>query len=223
MVVVSSLTDGALPDAAAHHLRRVLRRGSGDPVVLCDGVGSWAPARLGDGAAAVEAVGDVTFVPAPVRTTTVAVALVKGDRPDAVVRHLTELGVGRIVPMVTERTVVRWSGSKATTAHERLVRVATESCQQCRRTHVPEVTELASFDGVVATLEREGNPFGLAVPGGRTSANSLDALLVGPEGGWTDAELGRVQRHVDIGPHVLRAETAAIAAGVAVVGALGTR
>ncbi len=84
--------------------------------------------------------------PPPAPTITVAFALVKGERPELVVQKLTELGVDRIVPFLAERSVVRWEPDKAERNATRLRRVAVEAAMQCRRTWLPEVAALATFD-----------------------------------------------------------------------------
>ena len=132
----------------------------------------------------------------------------KGDRPELVVQKLTELGVDRIVITSSERSVVRWDGERAERHRRRLEKVSVEALQQCRRLWLPriELIPLASLlaDGAVLA-DMDGDR---SVEVGRT-------VVVGPEGGWTDRERAEASRPaVALGPHVLRAETAAIAAGV---------
>jgi 16S rRNA (uracil1498-N3)-methyltransferase len=144
----------------------------------------------------------------------VAVALVKGERPELVVQKLTELGVDRIALFDAARSVVRWDVDKVARNVERLRRVAREAAMQCRRARLPVVdapvpfTELVARPGV-AVATRDGEPPSLAWP----------TVCVGPEGGWTDDELALAPHRVALGDHVLRAETAAIGAGV-LLGAL---
>jgi 16S rRNA (uracil1498-N3)-methyltransferase len=190
-----------------HHLARVLRLRSDELFTISDGAGAWRTARW-TGDEIPEVVSEVRKVPPPVRQVAVGFALVKGDRPELVVQKLTELGVDVIVPFVAERSVVRWDEAKAATAANRLNKVAREAAMQCRRCHLPRVEPLASFErcagapGVVLA-ERGGPP---------PSADVL-GVLVGPEGGWSPDEL-RGRPTVGLGDHVLRAETAAITAGV---------
>ena len=147
--------------------------------------------------------------PPPTPPIAVAFALVKGERPELIVQKLTEVGVDRIVPFLADRSVVRWDDARAERHHQRLLRVAREAAMQCRRTWWPEVAETSRFD-VVAAL-----PGAVAAERGGP-APSLDhpVVLVGPEGGWSDDERDRLPGSVGLGPTVLRAETAAIAAGV---------
>ena len=126
-----------------------------------------------------------------------------------VVQKLTEVGVDRIVPFLADRSVVRWDGAKAVRHHQRLARIAREAAMQSRRTWWPEVAEITRFDLATALpgavgAERDGAPPSLDHP----------TVLVGPEGGWSHEERARLPGLVGLGPTVLRAETAAIAAGV---------
>ena len=85
---------------------------------------------------------------------TVAFAPIKGERPEWVVQKLTELGIDRIVPLRSERSVVRWTAQRGQAAVERLRRVAREAAAQCRRVWLPEVAETVAF----ADLAMLGGP-----------------------------------------------------------------
>ena len=141
-----------------------------------------------------------------------AFAPTKGDRPEWAVQKLTELGVDTIVPLVAARSVVRWSGERAVSAVERLRRVAREAAMQSRRARLPVVEEVAPFS-IVA--RRTGAA--VAVAGGEPPSLASPLVLVGPEGGWDDEELGAGLPTVGLGPGVLRTETAAVAAGTLLV------
>jgi 16S rRNA (uracil1498-N3)-methyltransferase len=193
-----------------HHLERVRRVRPGDPVSVTDGRGGWRWCRFGS---ELEPDGPVEHDQVPEPRITVAFAIVKGERPELVVQKLTELGVDRIVPFVAERSVVRWEPEKATRQVERLRRVASEAAMQCRRTWWPRVDELATFAEVcrlpgAAGAELGGEPPDLRFP----------TLLIGPEGGWADAERAALPALVGLGSTVLRAETAAIAGAALLVG-----
>ena len=206
MVLVGDLARPELDDASAHHLTRVLRLRPGDPLVVADGAGRWAAAVLGSDAT-VTSTGPVLSAPAPTPALTVAFALVKGDKPELVVQKLTELGIDRIVPFRAERSVVRWDDAKAGKAVARLRAVAASAAAQCHRPWLPEVTEVADLAALVgqgaALADRDGPPPALAHP----------LVAVGPEGGWSEAEQALSAPRVGLGPHVLRAETAAVTAG----------
>jgi 16S rRNA (uracil1498-N3)-methyltransferase len=227
LVFVTDLPEGAEPcwidGPDGHHLQRVRRLGVDERVVVADGTGRWIPTRvaeLGDGAIRVEPIGAACDEPVLVPELTVAFAPAKRDHGSEVTHQLVELGVDRIVPLQTERGVVRWDGERGAKQLERLRRVAREASMQCQRARVPEVAapcspaELATRRGVVLA-----DPHGQPVS--RASLPDGDAwiVLVGPEGGFAPAEItafGECPR-LAIGPHVLRAVTApaAVAAALA--------
>jgi 16S rRNA (uracil1498-N3)-methyltransferase len=189
----------------------VLRLGAGDEITVCDGRGGWRACRLGP---ALEPVGAVVRDPRPSPEIAVAFAPVKGDRPEWAVQKLTELGVDRIMPFSAARSVVRWDGERAARQAERFRRVTRDAAMQCRRTWLPDVEEVVTFDDVAARpgavlADREGGPPALAA----------GPVLVGPEGGWSPEELACGLPRMALGDHVLRAETAAVAVA-ALLGAL---
>jgi 16S rRNA (uracil1498-N3)-methyltransferase len=202
---VDDLEQPVLGDADAHHLGRVRRLRPGDPLVLGDGRGGVRAARFGD---PPQPDGPVTRVPKPAPAITVAFALTKGDRPEVAVQKLTEVGVDVIVPFVSARTVVRWDDQKAVRHVERWRVIAREAAAQAHRPWLPTVAELARFDEVAALPGAA-----LAHPDGSAPTLGHPTLLVGPEGGWDPAEEAAPLARVRLGPHVLRAETAAIVAG----------
>lgn len=186
-----------------HHLLRVLRLRPGEAVSVADGRGGWVPCTFGaDGT--LEPAGEVVVVPAPEPALTVALGVPKGDRPEWAVQKLTELGVDHIVVLSTDRGVVRWEGERGAKHLARLGEVARAAARQSRRLRIPSVT------GPVAL--RAQPDLALAEPGGASPSLDHPAVAVGPEGGWSPAELeGRPT--VSLGPNVLRSETAAVVAG----------
>ena len=215
-VFVADPVDPELVDADRHHLERVLRLRPGDEITVCDGAGRWRRCRLGGSrGGALEPVGEIEVEPRPSPAITVGFALTKGERPEWTVQKLTELGVDRIVPFVAERSVVRWDEPRAATQSERWRRVSREAACQSRRAWLPQVDAVTTFAAVVAEpgaalAERGGDPPSLVHP----------LVLVGPEGGWSEAELTLAHRlpRVGLGPQVLRAETASVVAGAFLCG-----
>lgn len=221
--------DAAVPlDATTvHHLRRVLRRDDAADLELCDGAGWTAPARLaGDHATTTAPAGRH---PAPRPPVTVVHALCKGRVLDEVVRVLTELGVARLVPVVTARTVARPTGERAARAVARWQAVADAAVAQARRPHRLVVAPVAALDALPADLDaggpgalrlvaHPGAPTGLAtaVRGGGTAAVDRCTVAVGPEGGLADDEVAGLAAGgwapVHLGAGVLRAEHAATVA-----------
>jgi 16S rRNA (uracil1498-N3)-methyltransferase len=205
---VVDLDAPALDDVDRHHLERVLRLRAGEVVTVSDGRGRWRACRFATGGQ-LEVDGAVVVEPEPAPVLTIGFALVKGERPEWVVQKLTEVGVDRIVPFVAERSVVRWDDAKAARNHERLVQVAREAAMQSRRVWLPSVEPVTGF----AELAAEPG-VALAERGGDAPSLDRPAVLIGPEGGWSDAERSLARATVGLGTTVLRAETAAIAAAV---------
>jgi 16S rRNA (uracil1498-N3)-methyltransferase len=153
----------------------------------------------------------VVEVPPPAREVAVGFTLIKSGRSELVVQKLTELGVDRILLLAAERSVVRWDDGKVAANLERLARVVRESGMQSRRVRLPVLESLQRV-----SVAAQGPGVAMAEPGGSGLDGDVGLLLIGPEGGWTDAELGD-RRRVGLGSTVLRAETAAIAAGALMV------
>lgn len=177
----------------------------GDVLTVSDGAGGRRACRFGP---ELEPVGEVERVPRPQPLVTVAFAVVKGERPEWAVQKLTELGVDRIVPLQTARSVVRWPLGESVAQLARLRRVAREAAVQSRRSWLPVVDGVAPFAAVAAEPGAA-----LAHPGGGPPSLDRPTLLVGPEGGWNGDELAAGPALVSLGPSVLRAETAAVVAG----------
>lgn len=196
----------------AHHLARVLRIRVGERFVAFDGTGVEAEAEvlsvgpqvharvLGTRRPDVEAPRDVTLY----------LALVKGERFDWAVEKATELGVARIVPLETERTEVRDPGEAR---RKRWQRLAASAAAQSGRVRVPEVAAPEKLPLALADAPR---PAVLLAPGGGAFPAHPSALFIGPEGGFTEAEVEAARasgvQPVGLGPRILRVETAALAA-----------
>lgn len=189
-----------------HHLRRVLRLRDGDVVSITDGQGRWclAAAIVDGNALRLEATAPVVVEPAPTRTVTIAAAMPKGDRLDWMVQKVTELGVDRLVLLHAEHSVVRWKPDRIEHQLARLQRIADEALRQSRR--VMRMT----IDAPVAATDVLGR-FVVAEPGGRKLRADDIAVAVGPEGGWSASELAACRDRIDLGPTILRTETAAVA------------
>ena len=217
-VLVSNLDSPELEPDDLHHLQRVLRLRVGQEVCATDGAGGWRSCAF-SASHELEALGETHQELAPEYPVTVGFAVVKGERPELIVQKLTELGVDRIWPFMAQRSVVRWDEEKTVKQLERLRRVARESCAQSRRLWLPEVgfapdstrpgraERLASFEQV------RNSGAVLANMGGSALKRADRIVLVGPEGGWDSGEAEGASC-VTLGEHVLRAETAAITAGV---------
>ena len=218
-----------LPETAGHHVLRVLRLRAGDALTVFDGRGGEYRATLvlRVSRAAVEV--DVGAHDPVERESTLAVELVqgicKGDRMDLVVQKATELGVGTIRPVVCERTVVKLDAARAERRIAHWRAIAVHAAQQSGRTRVPEVAGVEDL-GAWLARGRAGQAFVLS-PRAGASLSDLEPpapgepvrLLVGPEGGLSPREVERAAAAgfagLRLGPRVLRTETAALAALVA--------
>jgi len=207
LVFVDDVDDPGLHERDRHHLARVLRLRSGDALCVCDGRGRWRTASFGE---PLGGLGPVNHTPAPSPALTVAVAMAKGSRTELVVRKLTELGVDTIALLHTERSVVRWSSADTPGRLERMERVAREAAMQSRRLWLPTVVGPLSASEVVT---QGGASVAMAEPGGSALGAGITTVLVGPEGGWSPAELALDVPTVGLGRTVLRIETAAMAVG----------
>ena len=210
-----------------HHLLRVLRIKPGDALECVDGQGcSYAghvvrrsPREL------VVAIGSPLAEAERALQLTLAQALIKLDRFEWVVQKATELGVDRIVPLVTARTVIRPSIGSSERRLERWRRIIRESAMQCGRRRVPAIESPQSFERALAgasggcctimpTLVGKPVPLAEGLSGVRGAASVV--LLVGPEWDFTPEEAAQAARSgavlVSLGPLILRSETAALAA-----------
>jgi 16S rRNA (uracil1498-N3)-methyltransferase len=206
----------------AHHLGRVLRAAVGDVVQAVDASGQLLSVRLtaiGARRAEGAVVARARLATESPLHLTLAQGIPKGDKMETVIRMTTELGVSRVIPLITARTVVRLEPSRWGARRARWQRVAKEAAQQCGRAVVPEVAppcELAVWrheaqdDGLLVCFWEEEQR-GLA---GRLPADAGPrvTVVVGPEGGLTASEVGELSAAgalvAGLGPRLLRTETA---------------
>lgn len=218
-----------LPVAAAAHVARVLRLAAGDALALFDGRGAEHEARIEaiKGGRVEVLVGarraGTAGRESPLRVTLLQ-ALARGEKMDWVLQKATELGVARIVPVATERSVVQLDGERADRRIAHWQGVVAAACEQCGRNRLPEILPPARLEAACAAstatlklLLAPGATASLAaVAASATRAANGLALLIGPEGGLADAEQAVAMRAgfqpVSFGPRVLRTETASIAA-----------
>ncbi|MEX2100206.1 MAG: RsmE family RNA methyltransferase [Acidimicrobiia bacterium] len=212
-----------------HHLQRVRRLRAGEVMTVADGYGRWRVYEVvdaGEGTLHLRATSGFEHEAPLAPALAVACSLTKGDRPELVVQKLTELGVDRVVFVEAERSVVHWNESRARTAMTRLGRVAREAGAQSRRARLPTLDgpvsprELAGHPGLVVSDVTGVTADAFAVPSLPFASHPEWLVAIGPEGGFTGPELeafGAAPR-LAVGPYVLRAETAAIAAAAALAG-----
>ncbi|MFV0307108.1 MAG: RsmE family RNA methyltransferase [Desertimonas sp.] len=208
-VVVADVARPALDDADDHHLRRVLRLRDGAAVTVTDGAGAWRPCRWCGDTLSVD--GEIERVAPPATPVTIAVAPPKGDRLDWLVQKVTEIGVDHIALLDADHSVVRLRGERAGRQVERLERIARQAVMQSRRVFVPKIASAVRACDVLPTMVA-------AEPGGPPPGADDRAIAIGPEGGWSDRELGAATATVSLGPNILRVETAAVVAAVLIGG-----
>ncbi|HLH46067.1 MAG TPA: 16S rRNA (uracil(1498)-N(3))-methyltransferase [Acidimicrobiales bacterium] len=208
-VFVPDLEGPALDEADRHHLGRVLRLRSGEAVSASDGRGGWRPCRW-DGAA-LSPDGPIERSPSPQPAVTVAFAVPKGDRAEWAVQKLAEVGADRIIPLLADRSVVRWDAERGDRHTARWAAVARQAAMQSRRLWLPRV------EGPCAVSDIAGPGAALAEPGGAPPTLRHPTALIGPEGGWSERELASGLPTVGLGPTVLRTETAAVVAAALLV------
>jgi len=217
-----------LPPDATSHLVQVLRARSGDELILFNGDGREFSGAIqtARGARVSVAVGDARTVD---RESPFAITLVqcvpRGDRMDFIVQKATELGVARIVPVLSQRSVVRLDKAQGQSKAVHWRAVAVSACEQCGRNRIPAVEPPQPLLNYLGESAAGGGPklvfepdfAASAAPAAPVRGGAVE-IAIGPEGGFAADELEAFRvagySRVGLGPRVLRAETAAIAAVV---------
>ena len=219
-------TEFPLPAQAGEHVARVLRMTAGDTLVLFNGDGHDYAATITtigkrEVSVRVEASEPVNNE-SPLRLT-LAQGIARGEKMDLIVQKATELGVARIVPLHTERSEVKLDASRA---EKRLIHwraVAESACEQSGRAMVPEIVPALSLEAWLRDLPADDGALRLALlPEGTVQARGLSfpssggVLVVGPEGGLGERDVGSLNaaafHGLRLGPRILRTETAGLAA-----------
>ena len=213
-----------LAGAEAHHLLHVMRAKVGTRVTLFDGSGWQFDAvveRTGRSEAELTIAGRQEIDREAQIAVTLGVALPKGDRQKWLVEKLVELGVARLVPLETERGVAQ----PLENALERLRRGVIEACKQCGRNRLMAIAKPKAWrefleENETTTCRLVAHPGQEPLRG--QSPGGIAILAVGPEGGFTDEEvslaIAQGWQPVDLGPRILRVETAAISLAARVIG-----
>jgi 16S rRNA (uracil1498-N3)-methyltransferase len=231
-----------LPPEAANYLRNVLRLKAGDGVLVFNGRdGEWQASLAGTGKRLALAVGEQARPQPPAPDLHYLFAPIKHARLDYMVQKAVELGASRLQPVITQHTQV------ARVNLERMRANVIEAAQQCGILNLAEVAEPLSFDAMLARLAAERmlvfcdeeaalkDPVA-ALGGGRAPPSAVVpveaqhhaplAVLIGPEGGFAEAERAALVKRANtvrlsLGPRILRADTAAVAALTLVQSVLG--
>lgn len=222
LFVEQTLDAGALitiEGNAAHYLGKVMRVREGDTIILCDNAtGEWAArvSEAGKRSVALEII-DRLRPREDVPDLWLCSALLKKDRFDLVLEKATELGAARIQPVITRRCVADKLNL------ERARAITTEAAEQCARTALPQLSEPMKIDALLKDWPADRTLFFADEEGGVPAAAAFgerlgpSAILIGPEGGFDDAERTAIRAHaqalpITLGPRILRGETAAMAA-----------
>lgn len=216
-------TSIALEPRPSQHIARVLRMRAGDELVLFDGAGAEHPSTIAsiDKKSVHAQVGPArredTASPLAIH---LGIALSRGERMDWVVQKATELGVCAISPLFTGRVEVKLAGERAEKKLRHWRQVAISACEQCGRNTLPDINAVRNIDSWLADTNADRR-FVLHHRALRDNSASAEtpasvALLIGPEGGLSDAEIQRAEQAgyeaLRLGPRVLRTETAPLAA-----------
>lgn len=220
-LIADTLT--ALDEQAAHHAAKVLRLREGDAVTLFDGTGGEYPGRIaeiGKHNVAVQLGAHLDRECETPLDVTLAQAISAGEKMDFTLQKATELGIARIQPLASERSVVKLSGERADKRVAHWQGVVISACEQCGRNRIPPVSPIRPYTdwlgeelpGLRLMLSPEAEQGLRDLP----RPNQPVTLLIGPEGGFSAAEASAA-RHakftpVRLGTRILRTETAALAA-----------
>jgi len=225
----------SLSKEETHHLVHVLRLMPGDEVFVFDGCGNEyrCIVRAESGSRAkLEVVWPLSDVVESPVWLTLAQSLAKSDKFDLIVQKATELGVSRIIPLTTEHADVRVSRDQGNRRLDRWRRISLEALKQCGRRRLVEITQPITVKTLLEAEDR-GSLLVFSEKGGTSIAAALRragtrhdlTILIGPEGGWSHAELALLNDRgvtaVSLGPRILRTETAALVAITLVQHSLG--
>lgn len=220
LFVRQPLTEGAeveLDRGQTNYLANVMRLSDGDRLLLFDGhSGEWmASIAASDRKKMALVVEQKTREPEPIPDVCLAFAPVKRAQTDWLVEKATELGAARLLPVITQRTIVD------RVRLDRLEAIAIEAAEQCGRTRLPGIAEPMPLKRFLEGRDPKRPLYFADEAGGAPAAEAFKpggaTLLTGPEGGFTDEERASIRAApkavaISLGPRILRAETAALAA-----------
>jgi RNA methyltransferase, RsmE family len=212
-----------LDEGESHHLIHVLRSNVGDEVELFDGRGGKTRGvveSIRKRAALIKVIAPWEITPAPTCKIVLAVAVPKGDRLSWMIEKVTELGIDRVIPIVTRRSVVKPGDQKLHKAEA----TAIAACKQSGRSRLPAIDPLCPLESLPERIDLGQSRLFVGAPRSSQSA-SLDHKsdytaenligVIGPEGGLTDEEVELLHswgaKEICLSPNILRIETAAVA------------
>lgn len=212
----------ALGEAPSHHLSKVLRMQVGRELILFNGDGCEYPGVISDVSKKTVTV-DIADAAEINRESPLmvelAIGISRGERFDWVLQKATELGVTRIIPLITERTEVKISGERSEKIRDRWQQILISACEQCQRNTLPELSEPVTLEDWLSEVNTD---LRFVLHHRDTQSLPTEAtpqsvsLLIGPEGGLSDAEITQAKKAdfnaLTLGPRVFRTETAPMAA-----------
>jgi 16S rRNA (uracil1498-N3)-methyltransferase len=218
-----------LSGAEARHIKNVLRLKPGDAVRLFDGTGveyvgvidTMPPGKVEVAISGSEPAAGCARLPV-----SVAQGFLKDKKMDRLVRQLSELGAARWMPFISDRSVARPEGGRAQTRKERWRKLAVEALKQCRRGDLMQIDDIVGFERLIECApahdlrivfwEKSCEPLTAQRFSGSPAGPASVLIVLGPEGGFAEEEVRAAEAagfiSASLGPRVLRAETAAIAA-----------
>ena len=209
----------------AHHALRVMRLRVGEECEVFDGKGQAVRGRILTAGGGTPSLGELRPLPPlpPVADMTLALAIPKGWNMELIVQKAVELGARRIIPLVTERTIVRLNAKEAAAKAAKWQRTALEACKQCGVNTLPVVEQPRAYAEflkqgdipelrLVCAILPEAQPMRQVLETARTAGRREVVVLIGPEGDFSPAEYAAAiaagYAPVSLGPIILRVETA---------------
>ncbi|MDO9515522.1 MAG: 16S rRNA (uracil(1498)-N(3))-methyltransferase [Syntrophales bacterium] len=225
---LSEGTPAELEEEYCAYLRDVLRLKEGDELTLFDGMGHEYRAVISGFAPTAVHLDVITKedISLPETRITLAQSLPKGSKMEFIIQKATELGVSRIVPFISSRSIPRLSGDRAAGKAARWRKVAVEASRQCGRGDVPEVSEIVSFNEMLRTADGDAlriilweaeEQLGIReiLTDERYAEANGFCIVIGPEGGFSWEEIEKARQSgfisVSLGRLILRTETAPLA------------
>lgn len=210
-----------------HHIKKVLRLSPGDNITICDCKGndySVTIESIKDHCVETRIINTEKSITEPPVDVTIYQGLPKSDKMDFIIQKSIELGVKKIVPVITERTIVKFNSDKdKQNKVTRWQKISLEAAKQCNRGIIPEIGLPVSFEKALAMSQQDDLAI---IPYENETVNRLKRILlkqyinrisifIGPEGGFTEREIQKAGNMgvtpVTLGPRILRTETAGVA------------
>ena len=219
-----------LDSEESHHCSHVLRLNEGDRVTVFDGAGREGQATIASTTSSrvTLKIAGTSKTPPPPCEITLAQAIPKGKNMDLIVQKAVELGASKLVPILSDRTIVQLDADETAKKREKWHSVALEACKQCGQNHLPVISAPMNMKDfleradkssllLIASLQPDARTLKFVLSEYTQQYGTLPkrvTVLVGPEGDFTPAEISLAKSHgcqpITLGPIILRTETAAI-------------